>query len=213
MAKKNTNSESKIRCPSRRCRNGPPFRDLNVVENHLRDWGMDLTYKVWVHYGEDVILEDDASNDDEDDSNGYNESDSTDDEMDDMLHDISRGHWDDLSSDFDGGQIHNAGNALGKFGELFDYARKDLYPGCSKYSLLLFVVKLLHLKVLNKWSNKSVTMLLELLKDSFPEGNLLPSSYYEAKKLLADIGLGYQSIHACKNDCILFRKEYETLDL
>ena len=101
---------------------------------------------------------------------------------------------------------------MDKFGEMFIYARKNLYPGCRRYSLLLFVVKLLHLKVLNKWSNKSVTMLLELLKDSFPDGNLLPSSYYAAKKLLADIGLGYQSIHACKNDCILYRNEHETLD-
>ena len=90
MAKKNTNSESKVRWPCRRCRNGPPFRDLNVVENHLRDWGMDLTYKVWVHHGEDFMMKKDTKIGDEDDTNDYNDLENElDDELDEMLHDIT----------------------------------------------------------------------------------------------------------------------------
>ena len=38
------------------------------------------------------------------------------------------------------------------------------------------------MKCLNGWSNKSFTMLLELLKEALPEGETLPSNYYEAKK-------------------------------
>ena len=33
-------------------------------------------------------------------------------------------------------------------------------------------------------------------------------SYYNAKKMLRDLGLGYESIHACKHDCTLFWKEH-----
>ncbi|KAL5857335.1 hypothetical protein ACOSQ3_004793 [Xanthoceras sorbifolium] len=48
--------------------------------------------------------------------------------------------------------------------------------------VLPFLVKLLHLKIFNRWSNKSFTMLLELLNEALPEGETLPASYYEPKQ-------------------------------
>ncbi|KAL5789568.1 hypothetical protein ACOSQ2_004456 [Xanthoceras sorbifolium] len=45
---------------------------------------------------------------------------------------------------------------------------QPLYPNCEKYSNLSFVVKLMHIKCINGWSNKSFNMLLEFLKDAFP---------------------------------------------
>lgn len=42
-----------------------------------------------------------------------------------------------------------------------------------------------------------------------PEGNSLPSSWKEAKKVLCTIGMEYEIIHACPNDCILYQKEYK----
>ena len=46
-----------------------------------------------------------------------------------------------------------------------------------------------------------------------PEGNELPSTTYEAKKIVCPLGLEVQKIHACPNDCILYRsEEYEKLD-
>ena len=41
-------------------------------------------------------------------------------------------------------------------------------------------------------------MLLKLLKDAFPIGTFIPKSFYESKRKLCDLGLGYDSIHACK---------------
>lgn len=55
-------------------------------------------------------------------------------------------------------------------------------------------------------------MLLQLLKDAFPEGANLPASNHEAKKLLQDLGFGYQLIHACKYDCVLFWKKRASCD-
>jgi len=43
------------------------------------------------------------------------------------------------------------------------------------------------------------------------EGNTLLISYYEAKKILRPIGMEYQKIHNCPNDCILYRKEFQGL--
>jgi hypothetical protein len=47
-------------------------------------------------------------------------------------------------------------------------------------------------------------MLLDLLRDALPEGNVLPKSYYETKKMISGLGLGYEKIHACPNDCVLY---------
>jgi hypothetical protein len=53
---------------------------------------------------------------------------------------------------------------------------------------------------------------LKLLADALPEGNALPKSYNEAKNLLKELGLGYEPIHSCDNNCVLFRKRYAHLD-
>ena len=72
---------------------------------------------------------------------------------------------------------------------------------------LIFLVKLMHVKVLNSWSNKSFDM-LELLRAAFLMcSSTIPSSFYDAKWKLRDLGLGYEIIHACKYDCVLYWKE------
>ena len=56
-------------------------------------------------------------------------------------------------------------------------------------------------------------MLLQLLQEAFPKPNVIPNSHYEAKKMLKELGLTYEKIHACKNDCILFWGEHENKDI
>ncbi|KAL5581119.1 hypothetical protein UlMin_013561 [Ulmus minor] len=53
---------------------------------------------------------------------------------------------------------------------------------------------------------ESFDELLKLLKLAFPKIDLV-ESHYEAKRLMTKMGLGYQSIHVCKNDCALFWNE------
>ena len=91
-----------------------------------------------------------------------------------------------------------------KYDELFAKMETELYPGRQKFSSLNFLAKLMHLKVLTKWMNRSFDMLLKLLKEAFPEGCKLPDPHYAAKKLLAKLRLRYDSIHVRKNDCSLF---------
>ena len=58
--------------------------------------------------------------------------------------------------------------------------------------------------------NNFVDELLKLLHETIlPKGNMLPKTFYEAKCLLMKLGLSYNSIHACRDGCCLFRKELE----
>ena len=75
------------------------------------------------------------------------------------------------------------------------------------------MLTLLQLKASNGWSDKSFTELLGFLGDVLPEGNVLPASTYQAKQVVCPLGLEVQKIHACRNDCILYRNEFEDLDV
>jgi hypothetical protein len=51
-----------------------------------------------------------------------------------------------------------------------------------------------------------------LLTKVLPKPNGLPSSTYQAKKIICPLILGIEKIHACPNHCILYRKEHEFKD-
>ncbi|CAN1335190.1 hypothetical protein LINPERPRIM_LOCUS36661, partial [Linum perenne] len=95
-----------------------------------------------------------------------------------------------------------------KFYKLVEANQTELYPGCTSHSKLSFIIRLFHVKCLGKWSVKSFTMLLELLREVIPSGDTLPKSYHEVKKFISDLGLSYQTIDACQNDCMLFWKNH-----
>ncbi|KAD6454309.1 hypothetical protein E3N88_09015 [Mikania micrantha] len=89
------------------------------------------------------------------------------DNLSEMLHDLETNIGDD-----DQRKLH----------DLFDDAKKPLYPGCEKFSKLNVVLKLFNLKSNYGWSDKSFTDLLVILHDMLPDGNELPISTKEFEK-------------------------------
>jgi hypothetical protein len=45
-----------------------------------------------------------------------------------------------------------------------------------------------------------------------PEVNQIAESTYEAKKIICPLGIEVEKIHACKNNCVLFRGDYADLN-
>ena len=78
-------------------------------------------------------------------------------------------------------------------------------------TLLLVVLSLVNVKTRYGWSNKSFSLLLQVVHDMLPEENTLPKNYYQAKKILCPMGMKYQKIHAYPNDCILYRHEFKEM--
>ena len=64
----------------------------------------------------------------------------------------------------------------------------------------------------NGWFDTSLTQLLKLLREMLPKENTLLDSAYAAKRLIKTLGLDYEMIHACQNDCILYRGKYVSQD-
>ena len=44
--------------------------------------------------------------------------------------------------------------------------------------------------------------------EALPEGEILPSNYYETKKMLNELGLHYIKIDVCLSDCMYYPKEH-----
>lgn len=92
------------------------------------------------------------------------------------------------------------------------HAQARLFEG-ARLSRLSAILQILNLQTRHGASNIMLDDLFRVLHDLIlPEGNSLPSSWKEAKKVLKTLGMEYQVIHACPRDCMLFRGEYKDLD-
>ncbi|XP_057999327.1 uncharacterized protein LOC131178387 [Hevea brasiliensis] len=208
---KKTGRHGEIRCPCVKCSN-TYSATREVVGTHLKVYGIIRNYTFWYHHGERV---------------GESESNlesvqQSEDEPSNEMHDILRDLYpefcgqdtNDMDTDIFASDIHKEepNEEANKFYRLLRDFEQPLYQG-SKSSKLSCLVKLLHIKSLGRWSNESFTMLLQLLKDELlPQGSNLPQSYYDAKKVIQDLGLSYKKIDACVNNCMLYWKEDERLD-
>ncbi|CAL5388172.1 unnamed protein product [Camellia sinensis] len=205
---------SMISCPCRKCENRYYFVREGVRE-HLILNGFFKKYKHWINHGESYVSLH---------GNRENETLANLDIGDDMIGMIQGAMGNPHAgtslegNEPQGPDPHAFEPQLGpnaetaKYFKLLQDAQSELYPGCQKFTSLSFIVRLLHLKVLNQWTDKSVDMLLELLNEAFPLGVKLSDSYYKAQKVTTDLGFTYETWDACPNSCMLFRNEDANLD-
>jgi hypothetical protein len=97
---------------------------------------------------------------------------------------------------------------------MLDDHKKNLYPNCKDSQKKLgSTLELLQWKAETGLSDKRFEKLLKIVKKMLPKDNELPASTYKAKKIVCPLGLEVKKIHACPNDCILYRgEEYENLN-
>ncbi|XP_058741920.1 uncharacterized protein LOC131614337 [Vicia villosa] len=203
FAFRSSKTKRKILCPCTICANCHEQSRTSVRE-HLTDprRGFLIGYRQWIFHGEKPTTTNSTT--------GHVEMEH---DMDGLIHDVFRVHsmeeptFGEGEGNLEVGESSKFGENT-KFYQLVKENEEKLYPNCKKYSKLSFMVHLYHLKCLHGWSDKSFSMLLDLLRDAFPEENVLPKSYYETKKMISGLGLGYEKIHACPNDCILYRDKY-----
>ncbi|KAL3684417.1 hypothetical protein R1sor_002439 [Riccia sorocarpa] len=93
----------------------------------------------------------------------------------------------------------------------YEFSRTPIYPG-AKCSRLSYTLLILNLQARFGCSNECISGIFRLLAEKIlPEGSDVPNSHPEAKKVLTAVGMDYEMIHACENDCILYRNEYSDI--
>lgn len=150
-----------VLCPCCPCVN-KESQNLKILKLHLLTYGFLSTYKRWNNHGE---LADNFENEIFFDSPGDN----VDDEQDELasgLNDSIGSEYFNIgpTSDFDGDSSFNVGD---KYNVMFESLHKPLYDNCKDY-VLKMVVKLMHIKVLNKLTDKAFDDILKCFKDTLP---------------------------------------------
>ncbi|XP_042407837.1 uncharacterized protein LOC121997478 [Zingiber officinale] len=97
-----------------------------------------------------------------------------------------------------------------EFMKFLEESEKPLYKGCQRYTKLSALVKLYNTKARHGMSDALFSDLLLDFGDMLPNNHNLPSSMYDVKKMLSCLSLTHEKIHACSNDCILYRKQYKS---
>ncbi|XP_015159585.1 uncharacterized protein [Solanum tuberosum] len=198
----------RIQCPCIKC-NNVLWKTQDEVKADLCRWGMNQTYKKWIHHGELDLSLDDETNINED-SNLENDDAPIFEILHDIYHGVSNNSHDFVETTELG---HEEPNIEAKnFYRLMKDVEIRLYPNCEKFSKLSFIVRLFQMKCMHGWSITSFDSLLKLLSDALPKENVLPNSLYEVQKIIKDLGLDYVKIDACVNNCILYRQEYADLE-
>ncbi|XP_056688396.1 uncharacterized protein [Spinacia oleracea] len=192
-----------IFCPCRDCKNVLRYADIKKIENHLVIRGFMPDYNIWYWHGEKLPVDRSSQEDVLEEDTWpltFENSDSDESVEEDRISEMMDGLGD---------HVHEGSRM---YENVSKAAETQLYPGCTKYSKLSGMLDLFNIKTLGGWTDESYDLLLEKLHDILPDGNDIPKSTYYAKKLMCPLGLEYIRIHACPNDCVLYRKEYENLD-
>ncbi|GJS88485.1 hypothetical protein Tco_0771121 [Tanacetum coccineum] len=185
--------EARISCPCKECAHFICHDDIETIRYHLFKHGFTNNYTWWKHHGEvgrdcnDVVLESNVNNND-DNCGSSNQN------INDMLHHAE----------------HDAELDMEKLQQLFVESEKPLYAGCTNFTKLSAVLQLF-VKAEYGLSDVGFNKLLELFYKMLPKNNKLPTSTYQAKKLMCPLGLEVKRIDACPKDCILYRKGYKDL--
>ncbi|KAL4281757.1 hypothetical protein GQ457_03G020570 [Hibiscus cannabinus] len=209
----NASQENMILCPCKRCVNNN-FLAREVVEEHLIVFGFIRGYKKWTFHGERPSRSTSTSNPIY--PQNFHQRSVREDGMEGMLRDAFNMHsqhenvreynWDfgvnDSTQLGQSGCDEEPNEEAAKFYRLLNEMNEQLYEG-SKHSKLSFCVQLFHLKCMGGWTGNSFTQLLEFLREMFPFAKI-PQSGADMKKMIKDLGLGYDKIHSCPNDCMLY---------
>ena len=95
----------------------------------------------------------------------------------------------------------------GEMERLLQESKTPLFAG-SPMNRLGTMLMLLNLCSVHGVSNNFTDELFSLLgQDVLPQGNTMPKSRYEAYRIVKKLGLAYDTIHACEDGCVLFRKD------
>ena len=222
-------------CPCPTCGNTKSYSDRKILHAHLLYKGFMPHYNVWTRHGEIGVMMEDGEEEEYDDNyvppeygdaatGGAGEDQE---EPDDVPNDAATGEAaedqeepDDVPDDDDlrrvivdaRTQCESQKEKL-KFDRMLEDHKKGLYPNCEDGNTKLgTVLELLQWKAENVVPDKGFEKLLKILKKKLPKDNELPDSTYAAKKVVCPLGLEVQKIHACPNDCILYRGAYKDLN-
>ena len=185
--------DDKIRCPCKKCKL-LKYKGRDEVNVDLLRKGFMLSYTHWYAHGEVAPIEHPQQTIVDED---YNEFDGVQQMAMDQNVPGASNTWDE----------QDPNPHAQKFYSMLEAAGQPLWEGC-RFSSLEVAARFLNWKADCNVPDSSYNRNISMVKEILPDGNQLVGSFYETKKMLKQLALPKEKIHACKNHCKLFYKEY-----
>ncbi|CAA7018778.1 unnamed protein product [Microthlaspi erraticum] len=197
----------KIYCPCPTCRNRR-FVYIKTVWNHIYRSGFMPGYKIWYSHGESEEMA--YTNASASSSNRIEAEIRPEVEENrgtvQMVNDAFRENVALFGEEEN--RIEEPNLEARKFFDMLDAAKNELYKGCREgISPLSSATELMSIKTDFNLPEDCVDRLSDWARRMLPEDNLLAASYYEVQKLVAGLGLPYQMIDVCVDNCMIFWRE------
>ena len=184
----------RIPCPCGKCRNR--YWDISFnVEKHLYHHGFMDGYTNWTLHGEERWVDVVSSGQDrvEENTNPY--------------HDMVMNAF-SIRSNPEVQEVEEDPNpSAKKFFNLLKNTDEPLWDGCKNHTRFSAVTQLLNLKSEFNMSVSCYDRMIAIIKSMLPESERLPENLYRSKRMVSELGLGYEKIDACPNHCMLYYKE------
>jgi hypothetical protein len=181
-----------VRCPCRRDKNNI-FFNKERFSLDLCQFGFMTGYEVWEYHGEVVP----NPNVEEEENNVW----AGDDAMHKML--------DSLHAELNLSSKDPATPEVSRFFKLLKGSEEPLHEH-TDVSILAFMTRLMAIKSYKYFffSNNYYNEILKLLGDVLAKPNNLPKDIYHSKTITKGLGMDYENIDVCKNNCMIFMKEH-----
>ncbi|XP_057803652.1 uncharacterized protein LOC131018985 [Salvia miltiorrhiza] len=193
---------NKIKCPCTKCKN-KKFDTPMTVRVHLAKNGFIPRYHIWTMHGEALVQVPDVAR-----------------RIVTIEEDREVNRYETMVMDVATAQFHNVDDLIEEspnptaqhLYDMLKAADRELWPGCKTHTQLSLVARLMSLKSDNNMSERCFDQILELIKEIVPDNNLVTGDFYSAKKLLRGMGLPVEKIDCCRNNCMLFWGDDESLN-
>jgi hypothetical protein len=83
-------------------------------------------------------------------------------------------------------------------------ASEELLHGHIEVTLLAFITRLMAIKSKYFFSNNFYNDLMKLISDILLKPHKVPKNMYQSKKMMSALGLKYEKIDVCLDNCMLF---------
>ncbi|XP_054778391.1 uncharacterized protein LOC129286454 [Prosopis cineraria] len=91
-----------------------------------------------------------------------------------------------------------------KFYDILHASQSSLWDGCENHIVLSVAVRLLSIKSDYNVPSACVDEIITLINEILTANHRMPTNLYQTKKLIGQLGCGYQKIDCCVKGCILY---------
>jgi hypothetical protein len=181
-----------VKCPCSRCRNAL-YEDKRTLTMHICMFDFMPGHDVWTHHNEIIHQRTVSVAEDEDDRSG-------DDRIDEML--------DAIRPELETNREDPPTLEVQKFFDMLRASEESLHEHTT-VKVLAFITRIMSIKSKFSFSNKYYMELLSLFSDVLPSNHKMPKDMYQFKKLLSALGMEYEKIDVCKDNCMIFYKGHK----